>query len=691
MRHRTHGMRRIYLLIAAVTLAAGAAVAQVPTTIDFEKFSSTAQTGTVSTANAITDGVATFTGGNVLQFASQVSADQTVTYANSSPALFCPACGGFVLGCGSCSAIIQMSFKEKVDSVSFDLINGRSDLFGDGTVTYYAEDDLGHHQEFTLAPDDAGGMTRVEFPYPGIKTINVSFVPPLPTEDPSYRLLIDNVSFYEHTIVLDPPSTEDNHVLIHKSRVDDAYPSARQTADGEIKITATVKAGPQSSAGLMAYFKVLDPPDSAPYVPSASRVAGDNLDPDHSTAGQLTGSGVSPVSGSPGVFSATADSSGIIHLTLKTTAQYAGDNYQIEASLDPDFTCAADCKKTGVFTAWKRIYVEKQRMLRNGIPLSVAAHPGDTTIHIADNHYGGNQGSHGRISKGDRVVLVHGPAIDRSNIAAGRYYEEHNVAAVVHGTNEYIVTLGTKSGNAVTTEALAHDFGPDPSDSSGFLADSVAALAGANLSTADYFDASDDLITGSVFPEAFTEYGMLQTGAPAIVPVPDFGSGSDTQLQRFANKWNSTVGADGHTPPGHQLLLIGDNDRSKDPFAGVTTTVTGQTSSWVWRGTIDTQVATRGTANFGQDPDLWAKKTAAHEMAHEWRTNTIFNLADHCPSTTKTYNDSSLYCLLADNSLGGAETQRANGIARFHMLPLPGGGWHSEYFEIRRRPDPFIP
>jgi hypothetical protein len=96
--------------------------------------------------------------------------------------------------------------------------------------------------------------------------------------------------------------------------------------------------------------------------------------------------------------------------------------------------------------------------------------------------------------------------------------------------------------------------------------------------------------------------------------------------------------------------------------------------------------------NYGKDPDAWAAKTAVHELAHEWKTDAVFaGLGDHCPKATKTYNDSSLYCLLAANDMAGAETQRANGVARFHMLPLPGGGWHSEYFEIRRQPDPFVP
>jgi hypothetical protein len=489
-------------------------------------------------------------------------------------------------------------------------------------------------------------------------------------------------------------------MVIHNSRSNYPYPSVNQVATSDIErpqytISGHVTSG---SHGVETdlWLRVLDPADPSLYLPSTMQHENDNMDT-KPRGTLLAVSCAAPCVPSDTIqVHTTAD--GAFSVRLEGTDRYAGDNYIIEAGEDAEFSCTSGgparsniCARSGTITAWKRIFVEKQKMLRNWISLTADAHSGDTSIRNVDNHYGGNQGRHARISKGDRIVLVHGPAFDRSNVASGSYYEEHTVESVAHGANEYVVNLGTKSGNLVTLEHLTHDFGRDPSNQP-FLADSIAALAGTHLSAADCFDAADNLFT-NVFAEAFTEYVILPDPPSGFVPVPNFGSTNETELQAFADKWSVSVGTDGHAPANHQLLLIADYNRSNVPdTAGVTVTqVPGESSSWVWRGTIETQVATHGAVNEGNDPNLWSAKNAAHELAHQWKTDTIFNLVDHCPATTKTYNDSGLYCLLATNSSGGAETQRANGVARFHLLPLPGGGWHSEYFEIRRRSDPFVP
>jgi hypothetical protein len=492
-------------------------------------------------------------------------------------------------------------------------------------------------------------------------------------------------------------------MVIHNSRSNYPYPSVNQVATSDIErpqytISGHVTSG---SHGVEAdlWLRVLDPADPSPYLPSDMQHENDNMDT--KPRGTLLAiSCAAPCLPSDTIqVHTTAD--GAFSVRLEGTDRYAGDNYMIEAGDDAEFSCTSGgparsniCARSGTITAWKRIFVEKQKMLRNGISLTADAHPSDTSIRVADNHYGGNQGRHGRIGKGDRIVLVHGSALDRRNLSVGSYYEEHTVESVsaVHGTKDYVVSLGTKIGNLVTAEHLAHEFGRDPSSLDvPFLADSISALVGTNLSTADWFDASDDLFS-NVFAEAFTEYVILPDRPSGFVPVANFGNTNEPDLQAFANKWSASVGTDGDTPPNHQLLLIADSDHGTAPDAGMTVTqVRGQASSWVWRGTIETQVTISGNPNAGQDPNLWAAKNTAHELAHQWKTDTMFNLVDHCPATTKAYNDSSLYCLLANNSTGGAETQRGNGIARFHLLPLPGGGWHSEYFEIRRRLDPFLP
>ena len=168
-------------------------------------------------------------------------------------------------------------------------------------------------------------------------------------------------------------------------------------------------------------------------------------------------------------------------------------------------------------------------------------------------------------------------------------------------------------------------------------------------------------------------------------------------LQDLAEKWSSVVNPT--LAPNHQILIIASDNNpvvggapgDLSDASGLTISqVSGRTSSFVFWDGIDQQVKGNST---NQLIITWARKTAAHEIAHQWRTNGVWTPSDHCPKTTKAWNDSSVYCLLADfdMNLAGSIAQRTNGKTRFHLLPLAAGGWHSEYLGIRRRPDPFRP
>jgi hypothetical protein len=265
------------------------------------------------------------------------------------------------------------------------------------------------------------------------------------------------------------------------------------------------------------------------------------------------------------------------------------------------------------------------------------------------------------------------------------------LGATDRGDGTFLVEFGTRNGQTITREPLAHSYKTDDNEPS--IGDGIALISGATITSDDIFDAPDDLVTGSVFPEAFTEYVYL-TGAPnATVPVAhyDWDGGDEAPLQHLADKWSCVTGWDGSRgipAPNHQLLIIADGQQNS---AGVTVSrVPDETSSFVFRGSIEDKVHNRAA-----DADRWTMKTCAHELAHQWITNTVWNLLDHCPETTKVYNDTAIYCLLASfNTTGaGAPAERMNGIARFHMLPDPQNpaDWHSEYFGIRRHVDPFLP
>lgn len=495
--------------------------------------------------------------------------------------------------------------------------------------------------------------------------------------------------------VTDQATEAERRVLLSNLESGYPYPHFQSLGgqDGKVPMYLRTRDGNgQLQSGTQVYLRVVDPPDTAPYM----NLPQNQLAHDNDNVGPpatITGNGISGTT-VPGVYQAVSGANGIVEFTLNLQpGTAAGDNYRVEASFTANFPPGTSWK-SGTLTAWKRIFIEKHKMLRNGIFLTADAPPGTSIIHVADNHYGGNQGRH-RISRGDRIVLVHAPASDGRDWANGWYREEHDVADVTSGaSNDYVVTLGTRNGNAVTPQPVAHMFRPDPSvGANPALADTIANLTGPALSASDYFDAPDTLITGNLFTEAFVEYIVLPDGPSGFVPMSHFGTTVQPLLQQFADKWSRTH-AGTSAAPNHQLLVVGDSDMSVQPDAtGLTVTfVASQMSSWIWRGTIESLVGANHR-NAGQ-ADLWASKTAVHELAHEFKSNAVFNLGDHCPQLTPVYNDPTVYCLLADLDINGlVQAQRTNGIARFHLMQPTslGGAWHSEYLEIRKNPDPFLP
>jgi len=496
--------------------------------------------------------------------------------------------------------------------------------------------------------------------------------------------------------ITDQALETERRVLLSNVESGYPYPHYQSLGGQDSKVPMFVRtrdANGQLQSGTQVYLRVVDPPDTAPYMSVPSVPAGkqphknDNSGP----LAMVAGNGITPFQNFAGVWQGVSGANGELDFTLTLQpGTAAGDNYQVEASFDQTFPSGATWK-SGTLTAWKRVFVEKKKTLRNGIALDAESAAGNAVIHVATNHYEGNDGHH-HISRGDRIVLVHAPALDRSNALRGWYREEHNVGDVTRDATGYLVTLGTGHGNNITPEPLQHDFGRDPSQPTRpELADWIADLSGGTLASVDYFDAPENLVSGSgnPFVEAFTEYIVLPDGPFGFVPMPHFGSYVQPTLQDFAEKW-CLSGAGTAAAPNHQLLVIGDNDGTTTSDAGLTITrVTSQTSSFVWRGVIEDHVQS-GQSNAGGDPNVWAAKTSAHELTHQWRTNSPFGLQDHCPQHTPTYNDPALLCLMAAYD-ADVQAQRTNGIARFHIITLPGGDVHSEYLEIRKRPDPFVP
>ena len=155
------------------------------------------------------------------------------------------------------------------------------------------------------------------------------------------------------------------------------FTSPLQVADRVIKFTIS------GFGGLEYRLKLIDPPDSAAYAPEGGwslegrtknlPYEGNDNREDLSTAN--VGLSLSPDGPWSKTLNVTPDSTWRKTVYLKVTDRYAGDNYQVEVMKCAPSGCGSDSSGvltqrvvalSPIFTAWKRVFVERDRMFRRG-------------------------------------------------------------------------------------------------------------------------------------------------------------------------------------------------------------------------------------------------------------------------------------------------------------------------------------
>jgi hypothetical protein len=172
--------------------------------------------------------------------------------------------------CSDATPTFKIVFSIPVSNVSLDLVPS---VYEDDYISI--TDDTGNHQTELIPGSSAliRPMKHVTLACSGCTEITLT------TLSLFYSFGIDNIHFDPAPVALQfdigQNTPEDKRrVLISKARSDDQFPSNFQDRDGRIKIRIRSSI---AQAGISIYLRVVDPPDSSPYIPQTNRVTNDNL------------------------------------------------------------------------------------------------------------------------------------------------------------------------------------------------------------------------------------------------------------------------------------------------------------------------------------------------------------------------------------------------------------------------------
>lgn len=382
------------------------------------------------------------------------------------------------------------------------------------------------------------------------------------------------------------------HVLMHKYRTDDSFPSSFQTEDGNITIEATV-IDKTPVAGVTVYFQVIDPKDNARYAATGTN---DNK-------------------GGPGMLSvpsAVSDSQGKVQVVLTVTDTFSGDNYQIEASLraPPNFKKVA---RTPMITAWRRAYVEYDRMYKDGEFLyqpsgagQPVGMPDATKVFVVNPN---------TFTVGDVVHVFSGfTGFAGGGTQATLTGEMRQVAAVV--TTPPPAHIVVEAIPPSTIDALQHTYpysgGAPPGEDPPY---SFVAKVGAGVY--DIGVTKEKL--APVFDDAFVDWVFVD------VPrhIPYWNIAEVNQVGRSAFFFDNREPPSFSLPKTNHVQLVAAGTHMDPVFPdAVGSTLENFNLSWVF---FDKLVAACNAAVLAN----CVLSTTAHELVHQWDVNSTTNLGGH--------------------------------------------------------------
>ena len=343
-------------------------------------------------------------------------------------------------------------------------------------------------------------------------------------------------------------------VILNNAGQSQPYPTTYQVADRLVKLTV------QGWAGMQIHLTLIDPRDTAGYAPSGgwpAKIAYPTLwpylvyDNDVWTDASVTDYGLTTQSsgalqGTPPVLQLdpTPVSDNTATFYLKLPPRYAGDNWQVLVQKrKADGTLISDKKPTisSVFTGWKRVYIEKDRMFRRGGLLAMDAAFGQSTVYVAKTWDAVNS----KWVRADNLAMNDKVAV----FDTGSPFEGAHDEGCIIGLNPtddatrwIVVTLGNLQCQGGFT--LTHDYScsVDTSGNWTFASDTRSAALGVIYSTVQdppgsgktITDTATNQINGSgsafydadmrnawqPFDDAFTQFIFQSQGSGAVPYLP---------------------------------------------------------------------------------------------------------------------------------------------------------------------------
>lgn len=520
-----------------------------------------------------------------------------------------------------------------------------------GSMDFETRPDPGYYYEFCPDADD---ITRASIVIPPV-------TPPVTT-----------------VVHFDTANSEDGRILISKAPWDVGYPSVLQLASStsghaEIRVSGTRKDAvtllPRPG---IVYLRVADPPDSAAY-----RATDAHNDDNDGAPAMINGAASTAVQ---------TDAQGRFEATLVATSQVAGDNYQVVGSVDPTFNCGNVCRRTSVFTLWKRIYVEQQQMFRQGTFIDNLAEVGTHEIPIEDPV------PFQALAAGEVLQLVHA----ESGLGEGFYFDFVKFESIQRKPNgRWFIATAPDS-------PVPRDYGaPDNIPSSSFL---KVIRDGVGVVSAGTFETNPSY-AGPLFASMFVE---LRPIASAVTEVPYL---AEVQVRNspvgtfFANHWlqqgvrtanHITSRPDSnvfHRIAARQAPLVRQQGFCSGAQLGATNVGGESNYSYIFDQRIQDVAAGAVTDSIAGCPPVGVEylnapvftlngETTAHETVHFWiRTARQPDMDGQGHCSRPRYLDAT-NCLM-HTPYAGPELYDGQVLLHYDM-----NGAHSEYMWVRRDPDP---